>query len=117
MSFIIKHNVNAFGKIISSLEKVNNDNLTNVECKLEKVEKEKLKQITIINKTFNEFKKKIDKKHKDLIEEFNNKYLHETKRFKKLEICLHNDQAQMGRIAIINEKLTAEFEKYTVRRY
>lgn len=113
MSTIIKNNVKDFGKILKNLEKVNEDNQTNAESKLDDVDKQKQTQITMVTKSFDEILKKIEEKKTSIIEEFNNKYFHEIKRFKKIQTCLQSNQGQIERIAHINEELTKNFEKFS----
>ena len=113
MSTIIKNNVKDFGKILKNLEKVNEDNQSSSENKIDEVEKQKLNQITIVTKSFEEIIKKIEEKKNSIIEEFNNKYFHEIKRFKKIQTCLQNDQGQIERIAHINDELTKNLENFS----
>ncbi len=113
MSTIIKNNVEDFGKILKNLEKVNEDNQTNAENKMDDVEKQKLNQIQMVTKSFEEIIKKIDEKKNSIIEEYNNKYFHEIKRFKKIQTCLQSDQSQIERIAHINDELTKNFERFS----
>ena len=112
MSTIIKNNVEDFGKILKNLEKVNEDNQTNAENKMDDVEKQKVNQIQMVTKSFDEIMKKIEEKKNLIIEEYNNKYFHEIKRIKKIQSCLQNDQSQIERIAHINDELTKNFEKF-----
>ena len=113
MSTIIKNNVKDFGKILKNLEKVNEDNQTNAESKLDDVDKQKETQINMVSKSFDEIIKKLEEKKASLIDEFNNKYFHEIKRFKKIQTCLQSNQNQIERIAHINEELTKNFEKFS----
>ena len=113
MSTIIKNNVEDFGKILKNLEKVNEDNQTNAENKMDDVEKQKVNQIQMVTKSFDEIMKKIEEKKNLIIEEYNNKYFHEIKRFKKIQSCLQNDQSQIERIAHINDELTKNFERFS----
>ena len=113
MSTIIKNNVEDFGKILKNLEKVNEDNQTNAENKMDDVEKQKVNQIQIVTKSFEEIIKKIEEKKSSIIDEYNNKYFHEIKRFKKIQSCLQNDQIQIERITHINNELTKNFEKFS----
>ena len=113
MSTIIKNNVEDFGKILKNLEKVNEDNQSSSENKIDEVEKQKLNQITIVTKSFEEIIKKIEEKKNSIIEEYNNKYFHEIKRFKKIQTCLQSDQSQIERIAHINDELTKNLENFS----
>ena len=113
MSTIIKNNVKDFGKILKNLEKVNQDNQSSAENKMDDVDKQKVNQIQIVTKSFEEIIKKIEEKKVLIIEEYNNKYFHEIKRFKKIESCLQNDQIQIERITHINDELTKNLENFS----
>jgi hypothetical protein len=113
MSNIIKNNVKDFGKILKNLEKINEDNQITYDNKIEDVENKKNNQINMVNKSFEEIIKKIEEKKMNIIDEYENKYKHESKRFKRIKDALLNNQNQIERIGKINDTLTKNFQTFS----
>ena len=113
MNNIIKNNVKDFGKILKNLEKINEDNQITYDNKIEDVENKKNNQINMVNKSFEEIIKKIEEKKMSIIDEYENKYKHESKRFKRIKVALLNNQNQIERIGKINDTLTKNFQTFS----
>lgn len=102
---IIKHNIRDFKKVVDNLRSANNENRNVVKDRYNEIITLKKAQEKIVNDIFDNIVSIVEDKRSQFLNEFNNKFLLEAKRFKKLDNTINNIHYELDTIVKINSEL------------